>query len=98
MTAGPVEDVWVSRYRDRRQRLWLRVASYAEAHARPSGHAPLTAGELTKVLDQGGPAVSRAIATAVREGWLHPASSARCLVLPRCDPNAPCPAIHRDGR
>jgi hypothetical protein len=93
-----VEDVWAQRYRDRRQRGWLRVTAYAEAHQRDTGHCPLTAGELGRALDLDPQAVSRAIRTAVAEGWLHPCSTARCLVLDRADPNAPCPAIHRDGR
>lgn len=93
-----VDDVWHQRYLDRRQRTWLRVAAFAECHARPNGHAPLTPGELTRALNLDGQQVSRAIATATREGWLDAASSARCLVLARADAGAPCPAIHKDGR
>lgn len=93
-----VDDVWVQRYQDNHQRLWIRVAAYAEAHHRDNGHCPLTPGELGRALDRDTNAIWRAITTAHREGWLHPASSARCLVLARANPNAPCPALHKDGR
>lgn len=92
-----VTAAWSDRYRDPRQRAWLRVSAYAEHHANTHGHAPLTTGELGRALNLDQQQVSRAVDLARREGWLHPSSSARCLVLPRADPIAPCPALHRDG-
>lgn len=87
---------WLVRAADHSLPLWLRVVSYAEAHAGRNGHCPLTAGELHRRIDdtvtKG--AISRAIATAVRNHWLHPASTARCLVLEPAPVDIGCPANH----
>jgi hypothetical protein len=90
---------WPERITDPRLTVALRVVAYAEHHANEHGHTPLTTGELLRAVDPTGftsPSVlSRAIRAAVRDGWLHHCSSARCLVLARGVPYAPCPATHR---
>lgn len=97
-----VDDTWKqrarARYRDRRQRDWIRLAAYAEVHADQHGHKPLTQGELRRVLGRNAQQVTRAINLAIAENHLHPMSTARCLVLPDGVAEAPCPASHRDGR
>lgn len=74
--------------------LWIRIHAYALTHHH-HGHTPLTAGELQRALGPTTPSnISRAINTAIHGGWLHPCSSARCLVLPGHERH-PCPAVHR---
>lgn len=74
---------WTERASNHRLPLWVRVACYAEAHANPIGICKLKPEELHHALDPtlSKPAISRAIATAIKHGWLHPTSSARYLVL-----------------
>lgn len=97
-----VDDTWKhrarARYRDKRQRAWVRVTAYCEVHADQHGHKPLTQGELRRVLGYSAQQVTRAINAAIVEAHLHPMSTARCLVLPDGQADAPCPASHRDGR
>jgi hypothetical protein len=90
-------ETWAARAANPRLPLWTRVASYAEAHARPNGHCPLLTGQLHRSIDPtlSKGAISRAIARAVELGMLHPASSARCLVLTTTWAQPMCPATHR---
>lgn len=76
--------------------LWVRVCAYAVAHA-THGHARLYTGELRDLEPTAsGPAMSDAIRRAVRNGWLDPRSSARCLVLVGAGAGR-CGAAHKGG-
>lgn len=93
----PIQHIWRERAQNHDLPLWLRVACYAEAGA-VHGHRALTPEQLHQALDptMDKAMISRAIRTAVDYGWLHPASSARCLVLARASGLDPeCPATHR---
>lgn len=93
-----VTEEWAARARDHRLPLWVRVVAYAEAHATTTGHCPLTTGQLHRGVDQTlhRSQISIAIRKARDAGWLHEASSARCLVLARATvPDPTCPATHR---
>jgi hypothetical protein len=83
---------WQERAGDPRLSLWLRVACLAYGHHLGNGHATfgpsevrLSLSTVTKHGEVRPPAssdVTRAIRTAVRNGWLAEGSGARCLVVP----------------
>lgn len=93
-------ETWADRAKNTRLPMWLRVVAYAEAQARPTGHAPLMTGELREALggNLSAQTISRGIASAIMVGWLHEASSARCLILANGVRDLDCPAIHPASR
>lgn len=74
---------WTARATNPRLPLWVRVSCYAEAHADPTGLCKLKAEQLRDDLDPTlhPSQISRAIATGIKYGWLHPTSHNRRLVL-----------------
>lgn len=74
---------------------WVRVGCLAWALADTNtGHARFATGELRRVLGLSSSRTSDALAIARMHGWIDPASSARCIVLPGCSLN-PCEEQHR---
>lgn len=88
---------WEIRAGNTRLPLWLRIACYAEARRNQVGHAPMRPGELHAAIDPtlSKPMISRSIGRAVELRWLHPGSTARCLIVPGSDLLAECEAPHR---
>jgi hypothetical protein len=83
MTDGPLALHLVTLATSHRAPLWVAVVLYAMAHADQRGHAELRPGELLGAVaaDSSGSVLSRAIGTAVRNGWLREGSNAWHLVL-----------------
>lgn len=86
------QSVWAERAGDPQFPDWLRVAAIAYGKHRANGHANFSRGALRVVLStvnretgeiHDNENVSRAIATAVRYGFLAKGSNARCLVVPQ---------------
>lgn len=84
--------VWEERAADPQLPDWLRATAIAYGKHRANGHANFSRGALRHVLatvnrDTGeygeNENVSRAIATAVRYGFLARGSNTRCLVVPQ---------------
>jgi hypothetical protein len=73
---------------------WHRLGCLAWVHADQHGHARMATGQAGRELCLSVNQVTDAIAVARRRGWLDPASTARCLVLPGCASN-PCEESHR---
>jgi hypothetical protein len=90
--SGHYQSVWLERAKDPDLPDWLRVASLAFAKHQLNGHANFATGQLRKLLTSPGPdgkpkpishsAVSNAIRTAKKRGFIAENSSARCLVVP----------------
>jgi hypothetical protein len=99
--ARAVATRWRTRASNHRVPLWARIAAYAESKAGLDGHAPLSQGELRRVIDPSIPmsSYSRAINYLVKAQWLDSSSSARCLVQHGAGHSTTCPATHRgEGR
>ncbi|WP_067496986.1 hypothetical protein [Actinoplanes sp. TFC3] len=65
--------------------LWIRVLFAALGRHNSTGHAPFGVGELARILgrtEERLDSVSGALRTAKKRGFIHPASNARCIVLP----------------
>ena len=86
------QSVWAERAGDPDLPDWLRVAAVAYGKHRANGHANFSRGALRLVLAtvdretaemKENENVSRAIATAVRYGFLARGSNTRCLVVPQ---------------
>lgn len=73
---------------------WHRLGCLARARTDQHGHARMATGQASRELGLSVNQVTDAIAVARRRGWLDPASTARCLVLPGCA-NNPCEEQHR---
>lgn len=85
------QHVWLERALDDSLPDWLRVAALAYGKHSANGHANLGPGELARTLAsvnretgeiRPNQNVNRAIANAVRHGWLVGGSKSRCLVVP----------------
>jgi hypothetical protein len=79
------QSIWRERALDTKQPLpkWIRLALLAYAHHRANGHANFKAGELQKELNTNRRQLLRALADAVKYGWLDVRSNDRCLVVPQ---------------
>ena len=85
------QHVWRERAQDPRLPDWLRVAALAYGKHSANGHANLAPGELARTVStinrrtgevRPNQNINRAIATALRYGWLAEGSKSRCLVVP----------------
>jgi hypothetical protein len=99
MTQPLVTSVWEQRARNTNSPMWIRLYAVAEHLATPTGHAPARGHQQIRLVlgddTLTGSAISRAISDAIKQGWLHQASSARCLLLPWATRDLDCPAGHR---
>lgn len=107
---------WENRAANHGLPLWARIMCLAYGRHKANGHAMFGRGELTWILGtppcDGKPfekanrqAVHKAIAAAVKYGFLDKDSGTECLVVPghaiagpHGNPNAPCPVHERKYR
>lgn len=81
-----VESTWAQRARDPSNPLWLRVYAVAEENHNQPGHTRLVDGyrELKRCLGDEtltDSQISKAVTKGIEMGWLHSASTSRCLLL-----------------